>query len=176
MTALSLELMDITKDPPLWCFARPLLQLTSIVVCLWAFSFVFSKWNACSIGLRSGDWLGHCKILQFFIFKNSWVAFAVCFESSSICTMKRRPIKFAAFDWIWAVSIALYTSEFIQLLLSSVTSSLNTSDPVPLVAMHAHAITLLHHVSQMMLYALDHELFQAFFILFSSRHSGTGWS
>ncbi len=37
----------------------------------------------------------------------------------------------------------------------------NTSNPVPLEAMHAHAITLLHHVSQMMLYALAHELFQA---------------
>ncbi len=39
MTALSLELMDITKDwvsSFLWCFARPVLQLTS-VVCLWVF-------------------------------------------------------------------------------------------------------------------------------------------
>ncbi len=40
--------------------------------------------------------------------------------------------------------------------------------------MHAHAITLLHHVSLM--YALDHELFQAFSIVFSPRHSGTGLS
>ncbi len=39
--------------------------------------------------------------------------------------------------------------------------------------MHVRAITLLHHVSQMMLYALDNELFQAFSILFS-RHSGPG--
>ncbi len=30
----------------------------------------------------------------------------------------------------------------------------------------AHAFTLLHHVSQMMLYSLDHELFQAFSIIF----------
>ncbi len=30
--------------------------------------------------------------------QNSWVAFAVCFGSSSICTMKRRSINFAAFD------------------------------------------------------------------------------
>ncbi len=88
----------------------------------------------------------------------------------------RHPINFAAFDWIWADSISLYTSEFIRLLLSSVTSSLNTSNPVPLEAIHAHAITLLHHVSQMMLYALDHELFQAFSISFSSCHFGTGWS
>ncbi len=98
----------------------------------------------------------------FFTFKNSWVAFPECFGSSSICTMKRSPINFPAFDWIWA----LYTSEFIRLLLSYVTSSLNTSDPVALEAMHAHAITLPHHVSQMMLYTLDHELFQAFSIPF----------
>ncbi len=38
--------------------------------------------------------------------------------------------------------------------------SLNSSNPVPLEAMHTHAITLLH-VSLMMMYALDHEPFQA---------------
>ncbi len=39
ITAWSLELMDFTRDrfPPLWCFARTLLQLTSVVVCLWLF-------------------------------------------------------------------------------------------------------------------------------------------
>ncbi len=31
--------------------------------------------------LRSGDWLGHCRILHFFTFRNSWVDFAVCFGS-----------------------------------------------------------------------------------------------
>ncbi len=55
----------------------------------------------------------------------------------------------------------------LPLLLSSVTSSLNTSNPVPLEAMHALVITLLHHVSQMMLYALDYQLFQAFSVLLS---------
>ncbi len=146
-----------------------------LFVGLSAFSFLFSKWNACSIRLISWDWLGHFRMFHFFTFKNSWVAFAVCFGSSSICTMKCRPINFAAFGWIWANSISLYTSESIRLLLSSVTSSINTSNPVPLEALHAHAFTLLH-VSQMMLNALDHELFQAFSVLFSSRHSGTGYS
>ncbi len=179
MTAL--ELMNVTKD---WvsffvmlCQAFTAADFSCcLFVGLSASSFVFSKWNACSIGLKSGGWHGHCRIFHFFTFKNPWVAFAVCFGSSSICTIKRRPINFAAVGWIWADSISLYTSEFIRLLLSSVTSSLNTSNPVPLEAMHAHAITLLHHVSQLMLYALDHELFQAFSILFSSCHSGTGWS
>ncbi len=38
---------------------------------------------------------------------------------------------------------SLSTSEFIRLLLSSVTSSINSSNPVPLEAMNAHTITLL---------------------------------
>ena len=45
------------------------------------FSIVFSKWNACSIGFRSGDWLGHCITFHFFAWKNSLVAFAVFFGS-----------------------------------------------------------------------------------------------
>ncbi len=40
---------------------------------------------------------------------------------------------------------SLSTSEFIRLLLSSVTSSINTSNPVPLEAMNAHTITLLQY-------------------------------
>ncbi len=52
-------------------------------------------------------------------------------------------INFAAFGWNWADSISLYTSELIRLLLSSVSSSINTSSP----SLHVHAITLLHHVS-----------------------------
>ncbi len=106
------------------------------------FSFVFSKWNACSIGFRSGDWLGHCITVHFFPFKNSLVAFAVCFGSLSICTVKRRPMSSEAFGWIWADNIARNTSEFILLHLSAVTSSINTREPIPLAAIHAHAMTL----------------------------------
>ncbi len=109
-----------------------------------------------SIRLRSGDGLGHCRIFY------SWVDFAVCFESSFICIMKRHPINFAAFSWIWLESISLFTSEFIRLLLSSVLSSLNTSN-----TSHwklCSCFTPLH-VTQMMLCALDHELLQAFSFL-----------
>ncbi len=169
MTALSLELItrDWVSSFVMLCQAFTAADFSCcLFVGLSAFSFVFSKWNACSIGLRSGDWLGHCRIFHFFTFKNSRVAFAVCLGHRPV-VLKRHPINFAAFGWIWADSISLYTSEFIQLLLSSVTSSINTSNPVPLEAMHSHAITLLHHVSQMMLYAL--ELFKAFSILFSSQ-------
>ncbi len=143
MTALSLELMDITRNWVssfvMFCQAFTAAEFSCcLFVGLSAFSFVFSKWNAWSIGLRSGDWLSLQNIPLFYLLLSF--------------------IKFAVFDLIWAESISLNTSELIQLLLSSVTSSINTSSTVPLEAMHAHAITLLHNVSQMMLYALDHEL------------------
>ncbi len=62
--------------------------------------------------------------------------------SLSICTVKRRPKSSEAFGWIWADNIARNTSEFILLLLSAVTSSINTREPVTLAAIHAHAMTL----------------------------------
>ncbi len=77
--------------------------------------------------------------------QNSLVAFAVCFGSLSICTVKRRPMSSEAFGWIWADNIARNTSEFILLLLSVVTSSINTREPVPLAAIHAHATTTMLH-------------------------------
>ncbi len=133
ITAWSLERIDITRR---WVSSLVMLcQASTATVfssCLFLghfpFSFVFSKWNACSIGFRSGDWLGHCITVHFFPFKNSLVAFAVCFGSSSICTVKRRPMSSEAFGWIWADNIARNTSEFILLLLSVVTSSINTRE------------------------------------------------
>ncbi len=143
ITAWSLERIDITRR---WVSSLVMLCQAVFSSCLFLghfpFSFVFSKWNACSIGFRSGDWLGHCITVHFFPFKNSLVAFAVCFGSLSICTVKRRPMSSEAFGWIWADNIARNTSEFILLLLSAVTSSINTREPVPLAAIHAHAMTL----------------------------------
>ncbi len=121
--------------------------LSAFLFCLQLVKYVLNR-----VELRRLTWW--LRNIPLFTFKNSWVSFSVCFGSSSICTMKHRPINFAPFDRIWAESISLYTSEFFQLLLSSVTSSLNTSNPVPVEAMHAHAIILLHRVSQIMLYAL----------------------
>ncbi len=108
-------------------FPRSLLQLTSVVVCLWLFlSLVLS--SASEMLLNRVEIRRLTRPLQnnpLFTFKNYWVAFAVCFVSLFICTMKRRWISFAACDWICAESISLYTSELIRLLLCSV-SSLNT--------------------------------------------------
>ncbi len=87
MTALSVELMDITRN---WvssfvmlCQAFTAADFScSLFVGLSAFSFDFSKWNACSIGLKSRARLGHSKILHFFTSNNSWVAYAECFGLS----------------------------------------------------------------------------------------------
>ncbi len=62
--------MDITRD---WVSSFMMLcqafTAADFSYCLFvglsAFSFVFSEWNACSIGLQSGDWLGHCRIIHF---------------------------------------------------------------------------------------------------------------
>ncbi len=74
MTALSVELMDITWD--------------------WVSSFVmlFQAFNAASeIHAQSGWYqeidLAISEYSTFFTFKISWVAFFVCFGSSSVCTM-----------------------------------------------------------------------------------------
>ncbi len=113
MTALSLELTDITKDwVSYFVMLCQSLQLTSVVVCLWVFLLLVlssaSEMHTQS-GWKSDDWLGHCRIFHCFAFKNSCVAFAVYFGSLSSCTMKRRPINFVAFGRIWAESISLYT-------------------------------------------------------------------
>ncbi len=111
---------------------------------LGAFSLQFCLQQVkCMLNRIQVRWLTcHCITVHFFPFKNFLVAFAVCFGSLSICTVKRRPMSSEAFGWIWADNIARNTSEFILLLLSAVTSSINTREPVPLAAIHAHAMTL----------------------------------
>ncbi len=144
-----MELVDITRD---WVSSFMIFFTAADFSCclfvgLSTFSCVFSKWNACSIRLRSGDWLDHCRKIHLFTFKNSWVTFAVCFGSLCICTMTHHPINFAAFSWIWADSISLYTSEFIRLLLSSTMSSKNTSNQChwkPCTLMPSHCSTMFH--------------------------------
>ncbi len=84
MIPLSLEIIDITRD---WVSSFVVVcqafTAADFSCCLFVgpsvFSFVFSKLNACSIGLKSGDWHGHCRIFHFFTFKNSWVVFFCMF-------------------------------------------------------------------------------------------------
>ncbi len=110
-----------------WCFVRSLLQLTCGSFCLLVLSSA-SKMQLNRVEIRRLT--RPLKNIPLFYLQK----LLGCFTSSSICAMKRLPISFAAFDRIWAESISLYTSEFIRLLLSSVMSSINTSNPEPLEA------------------------------------------
>lgn len=144
MTPWCLAPMDITKR---WVSALyQTFTAASFSCCLFvglsASSFVSSKWKTSSIGLGTGGWLGHWRILHCFTLRSSWVVFAVCFGLLSICTVKHHIISSAASVWLWADSIALYTSEFILLRPSAVTSSMKTSEPVQLTALHAHDATI----------------------------------
>ena len=124
MTAWSLELMDITRR---WISSFLLLcqAFTAVVFsCCWAFLS------------GSGDWLENIPLLCINKFLGCfgcmfWVIVHPCYETPP-----------DRFGWIWADSMSLNTSQFIRLLLSCVTSSINTSDAEPLAAMHAPAITL----------------------------------
>ncbi len=62
-------------------------------------------WNACLIGLKLGDWLGHSRILHFLPSKTLGLLL--------LCVLGQRPfllwsvINFAPFDWIWAEYIPI---------------------------------------------------------------------
>lgn len=80
------------------------------------------------------------KLAQCFIIQQDRVAYAVCFGSLSLFpTQKCCPISFVTFGSIWVEIIAMYTSEFMLLLIYI---STNISDSFPLTAKQSHAITL----------------------------------
>lgn len=64
------------------------------------FSFFFSKWNACSIGFRSGDWLGHCITFHFFPLKSScsfhFKSIVVAYRAKKI-----RIVSMSQYLWTW---------------------------------------------------------------------------
>ncbi len=45
---------------------------------LFAFSLVFSKWNTCSLGLGSGDWLGLFRTFHSLVNENNILALCMC--------------------------------------------------------------------------------------------------
>ncbi|KAG9463069.1 hypothetical protein GDO78_022510 [Eleutherodactylus coqui] len=55
-------------------------------------TLIFSSLHKFSMGLRSGDWLGHSMTLMCFFLIHSFVALAVCFGSLSCWKTKPRPI------------------------------------------------------------------------------------
>ncbi len=55
-------------------------------------TWTFSSLRRFSVGLRSGDWLGHSKTLMCFFLSHSIVALAVCFGSLSCWNTHPRPV------------------------------------------------------------------------------------
>ncbi len=127
------------------------------------FSFVFSEWNTAQSGLDQ-------EIHSAITFRNSWIAFAVCVGHCSFVLWSTTQSTLLH-CWTWAESISLYTSELIRLLLSSVSSSLNT-----VTQSHWSHAFMRHTAPCFTDDASDYELFRAFSTLFSSLFSGTGWS
>ncbi len=113
-----------------------------LFVGLSAFSLVFNNWKACSIGLRSGRMTWPLKNISFHQWPSHGHVFWSMFRVIIHLHCETVSYQFCTFGWLWVESIALKTSEFILLLLSAVTSLINTCEPVPLGAIHVHAITL----------------------------------
>ncbi len=106
-----------------------------------ALTLLFSWWNSCSIGFKSGDWLGQSTTFHFFALINSLTELAGCFGSLSWCNTKHFPINLVAFSWILVGKMVLYPSKFTLPLSSYIKSSVKLRGPVPGTAMHAHAMT-----------------------------------
>ncbi len=146
MTALSLDLMDISRD---WVSFFVMLSQAFTADdfrCCWfvglsVFSFVFSEWNAAqSCWDQETD-----RIFHFFTFKNSWVAFAVCYVYLSIYTITRRESLYTSVFYSYSiqysilVSIHPAASVFCSVSSSSSSSSLNSSNQ-----RHWKSCTLVH--------------------------------
>ncbi len=173
MTALSLDLMDITGDwvSSLWCFPRPLL-LTSVVVCLWGFlSLVLSsasEMHAQSCWDQEID-LAIAKYYTFYLQK-----LLGCFCCMFWIIVHEAPPNQLCSIWL-NLGREYISIHFRILPAASVTSSLNTSNPVPL-----EAIQFMHHTAPPC-FTEEVVWFGSWAVpsllhTFSSRHSGTGWS
>ncbi len=115
-----------------------------------AFTLLFSWWKSCSIGFKSGDWLGQYKTFYFFALINSLTELAGCFGSLSWCNMKHFPMNLVAFSWILVGKMVLYRFwQYILLLSSYIKSSVKLRQPCMPMPWHH-----LHHALQMRLYML----------------------
>ncbi len=84
---------------PCWfcTFAHWQRNYQSIILMVGLFEQTFGNSNLqflhrFSMGLRSGDWLGHSRTLMCFFLSHSFVALAVCFGSLSCWNTHPRPI------------------------------------------------------------------------------------
>lgn len=102
----------------------------AVVQFLWVSGKFCLREMRCMFRCIHAWWLGHCST---FVLK-SLVAFKICFGSLSIYISNGF---FEAFGWIWADNIGL---RYLYKMLLSAVTSVNTREPFPLAAIHAHTI------------------------------------
>ncbi len=86
----------------------------------------FSSLYRFSIGLTSGDWLGHSRTLMCFFLSHSFVALVVCFGSLSCWKLHPRPIFSVLAEG------RRFSSNILWYLAPSIGPSMRRSHPVPL--------------------------------------------
>ncbi len=102
------------------------LQILSESLRFWGWplaTWTFSSLHRFSMGLRSGDWLGHSRTLMCFFLSHSFVALTVCFGSLACWNTHPRPIFNAlagSMPWPW------------RYMAPSIVPLMRCSCPVPL--------------------------------------------
>ncbi len=93
------------------------MQISSRAVMFWGFRWATRTFNSLqrfSMGLRSGDWLGHSRTLKCFLRSHSFVARAVCLGSLSCWKTQPRFIFNALADGRrFSLKISWYMAPFI---------------------------------------------------------------
>ncbi|KAK6291199.1 hypothetical protein J4Q44_G00383970 [Coregonus suidteri] len=97
--------------------------------CHWARQ-TFSSLQRCSIGFRSGDWLGHSRTLRCFLRSHSLVDLAVCFGSLSCWKTQPRPIINALTEG------RRLLAKISRYMAPSILPSIRCSRPVPFAEKH----------------------------------------
>ncbi len=90
------------------------MQISSRAVMFWGCRWATRTFNRFSMGLRSGDWLGHSRTLKCFLRSHSFVARAVCLGSLSCWKTQPRFIFNALADGRrFSLKISRYMAPFI---------------------------------------------------------------
>ena len=119
LTASGLLPINITKLLHS-CFVMLFQAFTAApFTCLFQGGFPFNiflrRWNACSIGLSSGDWLGQSKPFHFFSLMKSFVVLALLFLSHCLATW------WSSSQLVWTHFSVSWQTEFYKNILPAAT-------------------------------------------------------
>ena len=95
----------------------------------------FNSLRRFSMGLRSGDWLGHSRTLKCFLRSHSFIAREVCFESLSCWKTQPRPIFNALTEG------RRLLAKISRYMAPSILPLIRCSHPVPFAEKHSQRMT-----------------------------------